>query len=310
MPAPDTPSDRRRRLARRVADAHGALGDPSMLALVSGSVVDDLADEQSDVDMSIVFDTLPAEPVLRGACESAGGTPWFWQAGALDEGSLVVAFRLDGVEVQIAYSDAAALARELDQVLVAHDPDTPNHKLAEGLLKAEALAGGERLAALQTRIAAFPPPLGRAMAAHFLGRITPWRAITQLIERDASLWCRDLQVQAGYRLVGALAGLNGRYFSTFQFKRMGAFAARLSVAPAAFAARLERVLGAEAQAAFTELHALEGEVLALVAARWPDLDLTAVRRRWSAFAPEAVGMRQATPLSGAAAHDQANGSTP
>lgn len=293
MPAPDTPSDRRRRLARRVADAHGALGDPSMLALVSGSVVDDLADEQSDVDMSIVFDTLPPESVLRGACEAAGGTSWFWQAGALAEGSLVVAFRLDGVEVQIAYSDAATLARELDQVLVAHDPDSPNHKLAEGLLKAEALAGGEQLAVLQARVAAFPPALGRAMVAHFLGRITPWRAITQLIERDASLWCRDLQVQAGYRLLGALAGLNGRYFTTFQFKHLQRFAAGLTNAPPGFARRLERVLASEARPAFVELHALEGEVLDRVEQHWPDLDLAAVRQRWRAFAPAAADDRGA-----------------
>lgn len=275
-----TASDLRRAIARNVAQAHVALGGADLLALVSGSVVEDLADERSDVDMGIVFDTLPAEDALRAAC----GEPWFWQAGALAEGSLVVAFRIDGIEVQIGYSDHATLARELDQVLVAHDPDTPLHKLAEGLQKAEPLVGADRLRALQERIGRFPEPLGRAMAAHFLGRVTPWRAIAQIVHRDATLWSRELQVQAGYRLLGALAGLNGLYFTTFQFKRLQRFVGHMTIAPPAFADRLERALQGDATAAFAELHALEGEVLDLVAQRWPDLDLQAMRERRAAFA--------------------------
>lgn len=275
-----TPSELRRGIARDVALAHAPLAGAALLALVSGSVVEDLADERSDVDMSIVFDALPAEDALRAAC----GRPWIWQAGALGEGSLVVAFRVDGIEVQIAYSDHATLCRELDQVLVAHDPDTPLHKLAEGLSKAEALSGAERLRALQARIADFPEALGRAMAAHFLGRVTPWRAIAQIVHRDATLWCRELQVQAGYRLIGALAGLNGLYFTTFQFKRMRRFVERMSIAPADLAARLEDSLRAASPAAsFAGVHALEAEVIELVARRWPDLDLAPTRERHAAF---------------------------
>jgi len=285
-----TPSNQRRRIAQRVAEAHVARGGGSMLALVSGSVVEDIADALSDVDMSIVFEQLPDEPALREACAAAGAAPWFWQAGSLAEGSLVVAFRLDGVEVQIAYSDQATLVRELDQVLIAHDPDTPNHKLAEGLLKAEPLAGADRLQALQARVGAFPPELGRAMAAHFLGQVTPWRAVAQLLDRDALLWCRELQVQAAYRLLGALAGLNDLYFTTFQFKRMTRFAAKLRLAPAGLAERLERVLRSDSPAAFAELHALEGEVLGLVTGRWTDLDLVAVRQRWSGFDPASIAL--------------------
>lgn len=215
-----TPSDQRRAIARRVADANRALAGDALLAIVSGSVVEGLADARSDVDMAIVLAVLPAEAALRSAC----GAPWIWQLGSLAESSLVVAFQVDGIEVQIAYSDEATLAREL-----------------------------------QPRIAVFPAPLGEAMAAHFLGRVTP-------------PWRRELQVQIGHRLVGALAGLNGLYFTTFQFKRMGRFVARMAVAPEGFAARLEQALAGDVAKGFAELHALEAEVTALVAQRWPALE--------------------------------------
>jgi hypothetical protein len=105
------------------------------------------------------------------------------------------------------------------------------------------------------------------------------------VHRDALVWSRELQVQAAYRLLGALAGLNGCYFTTFQFKRMGRFVDTLSRRPPAFGARLEAVLLTPPDAGFASLHALEAEVTDLVAARWPDLDLSAARQRHAAFAP-------------------------
>jgi len=271
-------SARRRAIAQRVADAHGA-----PLAFVSGSVVDELADERSDVDMSVVFDVLPGREALLKACRSAGGTDWFWHAGDLVEGGLVVAFQVDEIEVQIGYSDAKTLDAHLDELLVEHKADTPTHKLGEGILKAEALAGAERLAALKARLAHFPPELGQAMIDHFLRQGAPWRAVSQLLHRDGELWCRELLVDACYGLFGALAGLNRRYFTTFQFKRMTRFAQGLTLAPAELAPRVRRLLLAPPRAAFEQLFALEGELLELVAAHAPKADLSMVRRRRGDF---------------------------
>jgi hypothetical protein len=288
-----TASAHRRRIARRVADAHAArFGTVGLLALVSGSVVDELADERSDVDMSVVFDgALPVEAELQSAAVDAGGRPWHWQSGPIDEpDGGVVAFELDGIEVQIGYTTHDALRRDVDRVLRAHDPDTPLHKLAEGLLKAEPLVdANDDLAALQARLASFPPALGRAMAAHWLGRMTPWRAIAQIVHRDATLWSRELQVQAAHRLLGALAGLNGLYFTTFQLKRQHRLIAKMGTRPDDLEGRLDRVVSVAPSDGFAELHALEAEVLALVEARWPELDLAAVRHRHSTFVPPAVG---------------------
>lgn len=280
-----TPSEHRRELARTIAAAHQRLGVPGLMAVVSGSVADDAADELSDVDMAITWPELPAPERLQAACESVGAAPWHWQAGTWDAGEVVVAFRHQGIEVQIAYSDTACMERDLAEVLEQHNPDTPLHKLAEGLLKAQPLEGAALLHALQRRVAAFPPPLARAMAAHFLTRVTPWRAVPQLLQRDTLPWCRELQVQVCWRLLGALAGLNQRYFTTFQFKRLHAFANSLPMAPPALAQRMQQALSADSATAFALLHALEAEVLQLVAQHWSDLDLREVQQRHQAFQP-------------------------
>jgi hypothetical protein len=268
----------RRVTAQRVADVHAELAPGAITAMVFGSTVDGAADERSDVDMGLVFDMLPSEDALRAACERAGGKPWSWRQGDADDG-LAVGFDLDGIEVQIAYTDPRILQRHLDKLLVAHEPDTPYHKVGEGLLKAQALIGAERLESWRAKAAAFPPALGDAMMRHYLEQPTPWKWFGLLQQRDAELWCRELLVDACYRLFGLLAGLNRRYFTTFQFKRVHRFADQLALAPAQLADRVQALLVAPLPAAFDALYALEGEVLALVAAHAPQIDQSAARDR-------------------------------
>jgi hypothetical protein len=286
-PQMHAPSALRRAIAQRVADAHEALAPGAITAMLFGSTVIGIADERSDIDMSIVFETIPAEAELLAACERAGGGPWTWRHSSTDDDSFAVGFDVDGIEVQIAYTDRRILDADLDTVLVAHDPKTLNHKIAEGLLKAEALLGAPRLLQWRSRVAQFPPALGDAMMRHHLAEPTPWKWFTYLLHRDSALWCREMQVDASYRLFGTLSGLNQQYFTLYQFKRMHRFAEQLDIAPANLADRVEMLLAAPLPEAFAMLYALEGEVLALVAEHAPQIDLTAVherRKRWVATA--------------------------
>lgn len=58
---------RRVEIAQRVANAHLGIDDESLSAFVSGSTVDNLVDERSAIDMSVVFATLPDGPRRRQA---------------------------------------------------------------------------------------------------------------------------------------------------------------------------------------------------------------------------------------------------
>jgi len=111
-----------------------------------------------------------------------------------------------------------------------------------------------------------------------------WRGISQLLHRDAALWCREIQVDACYRLLLVLCGLNRRYFTRFQVKRVNRLAGQLAIAPPRLAQRIEALLAQEPRAAFEALHRLEGEVLDLVAHHLPEVDLAAPRARRAAWA--------------------------
>lgn len=294
MPAPSEPpsapdlSALRRDIARRVADAHAPLAPGTLSSMLFGSTVDGICDEQSDIDMSVVFEAFPAEADLTAACRRAGGAEWRWRNGSLDsDDGLAVGFDIDGIEVQIAYMTQRGLGADLDEVLVKHDPATLNHKVAEGVLKAEPLLGPPRVAQWQARVARFPQELADAMLRHYIAERTPWRWFSLLLARDSALWCRELHVDACYRLFGLLAGLNRRYFTVYQFKRMHRFADQLALAPPRFTDRVEALLAAPLADACVSLHGLEGEVLALLAVHAPQVDLTAVheqRKRFDAAA--------------------------
>jgi hypothetical protein len=148
------------------------------------------------------------------------------------------------------------------------------------VLKAEPLAGADAaLRAVQARLARFPPALGLAMVRHWISAPTPWKAVAQILHRDAALWCREILVEACWRQLGMLAGINQRYFTRFQLKRMGRLAAALAIAPPRLAERIDALLQAPLPAAFDQLHALEGEVLALVAQHADGVDTAPAERR-------------------------------
>lgn len=276
---PRTPQALRRAIAQRVADAHEPLLPGAITAMVFGSTGDGHADTRSDIDMSVIFEQLPDESELAAACRSAGGGAWTWQSGNLHEEGLAVSFRLDGVEVQVVYTDPRILQADLDELLVEHKPDTLNHKIGEGLLKAQPLIAPERVETWRAKAAAFPPALGDAMMRHYMAEPTPWRWFGLLLHRDAQLWSRQLLVEAVYRLFGVLAGLNRCYFTTYQFKRVRRFATQLAIAPPDLVERTEALLVAPLPEAFGELYALDGEVLALLAAHAPQIDLGAAQDR-------------------------------
>lgn len=152
-------------------------------------------------------------------------------------------------------------------------------KALSGTLECIPLYGEPDILRWKARAAAYPDALAHAMVAHYLKFFPVWGLLERFAPRDATIWLHQARVEIAQNLLGVLAGLNRRYYTTFQFKRMRRFIATLPIAPPDLTDRIEGLFQADINTAAGLLEALVQETVALVETHMPDIDTSAVRRR-------------------------------
>lgn len=223
-------------LGRSILDPYSTLTGVACAA-ITGSSAEGHADHHSDLDMTIYYDVLPPEEELRRVRESVSDGVLVWAMGSYTDGEFAEAFRVNGVEVQIGHTTVERWEAAMATVLAGEEPGSPLHKAMSGTLVSIPVVGAERLAAWQARLRDYPDVLRLAMVRQHLKFFRVWAIAPRLATRDAGLWFRQMLVEASFNVLGVCAGLSRRYFTTFQFKRAGAFISTLDVAPADLAAR-------------------------------------------------------------------------
>lgn len=273
-----TATDHLRGMASRIASAYSS--DPKCRAiLLTGSAAEGLSDFFSDLDLILYYDELPTQEQLDALRQRNGGGDRLWVIGDAAEGALFEGYPIGGVECQCGHVTIARWEHDMAEVLERHTVETPLHKALDGLLHGIPLHGEALIRAWQERVAAFPPELAEAMVRHYLSFFPLWALQGRLGPRDAALWIVQELTTTAYHLLGVLAGLNRRYFTTFQFKRMRRFVDGLSIAPANLAERIEGLVLGDPLGAGDSLAALVDETLGLVEQHMPQVDTTAARSR-------------------------------
>ena len=268
MPGVTPESTRRLELARRIVPAYAARG--LRAAILTGSAAEGISDIHSDLDLIAYYDALPSNEALRDARERLGAAN-VREIAPREEDAFAEQFELDGVVVQIAHTTIAGWEREMASVLEELDVTSPTQKALQGVLDALPLHGDHLIAGWKTRLGAYPDALARRMVEHHLAFFPLWR----VPDRDATVWRMEETVKAAQNVLAVLAGLNRLYFSTFQFKRMRRFVAKMALAPTDLADRIERLF---APGSAEELRRLIADTVALVEARMPEVDTGRVRR--------------------------------
>jgi hypothetical protein len=258
-----------RALAERVVAAALELG-PLRGALLAGSGARGDADFYSDVDVLLYVDELPPDDCLDRLREAVGGSNPVPIAPPY-----LVQFDVGGVAVQVGYSTVEQLDAELEGALVRLDDviDSPNQKLLGGLVEGRPLYGDELIARWRTRAAAYPDELRRAAIMHHWRFFPLWYYDDAIASRDAELWRLDMLLGGAFDLLGVLSALNRVYFARFELKRLRVLVAKLELAPADLADRLELLFRLPARDAADELGRLVVETRDLVARELPDLEL-------------------------------------
>jgi len=259
-----------RRLARRLADTYVAHSQPRAILLV-GSGATGNADGFSDLDMLLYYSEPPDEVRLAAArdqfaVERFRGIPWPDETGCSER------YSIDGIQCQLGHAVIEGWEREIARVVDDLELDRALLKQLSGLFEGLPLHGEDLIAQWRLR-AAYTERLQRAMVEMHWNFFPWWYYEEKLRARDATVWRYDVLVQSAYDIVGLLAALNRIYFSSFEFKRADSFLSRLEVAPPNLPARLDALFDADEPTSTLELERLVEETRALVADRFPDIDL-------------------------------------
>jgi uncharacterized protein YutE (UPF0331/DUF86 family) len=269
VPRQDTPTDRLRALAGRVADVVVEEIAPRSV-LLTGSAATGEADFYSDIDLIVYCDELPSEERIGSVIERVGGEDrrHIYPRTEDEHGE---SFEVGRIQCQLAFVTVRCADAEVERVLAGEELESPLQKAVEGIVDGIPLHGPELIERWRERAADYPDSLRRAMIERHWRFFPLWYVDGQVAERDAVLWRTQILVEAAFDLLAVLAALNRLYFTRFQLKRMRKLVGRMRLAPPDLADRVERLF--EFEDAAHELERLVAETQALVAAELPDLEL-------------------------------------
>lgn len=267
-----------RELAGRLAAGYAKQMRPHAVLLVGSAATGD-ADRFSDLDMLLYYERVPsAEALMKAQREVVGSeryrcTDWLDGSGAPDECGYSERYVVGGIECQVARESVGAFEREIQSVVADLELSEQLLKIMSGLFEGMPLCGGELVEQWRQQ-AAMTDELQRALIEKRWVFFPWWYFQERLRARDTTAWRYDVLVQSVYSLVGVLAALNGFYFSTFEFKRASRLLSRFHTAPPNLPARLDALFEADEPTSTAELERLVSEVGALVASRFPSIDLS------------------------------------
>jgi hypothetical protein len=265
-----------RGLAHELLTVYATEAQPRAALLVGSAATGD-ADHYSDLDMLVYYDQVPPAETLQKAkgeldAEGYRCTEFSDGSGAPDEQGYSERYFLNGIECQVAHESVGAFEREIRRLVADLELSEELLKIISGLFDGLPLIGEELIEQWREQ-AAMTDELQRALIEKRWAFFPWWYFQDRLHARDTTVWRYDVLVQSAYNIVGLLAALNRLYFSTFEFKREHRLLSRLEVAPSNLATRLNALFEDDEQGSIAELERLVGEVGALVAKRFPDIDL-------------------------------------
>jgi hypothetical protein len=231
---------RRIDIARRVADAHATL--PGFAgAFVTGSSAEGIADDDSDIDMSIFFHTFPGEQALMRAKDALDPYPPKWILGSFADEEVCLSISMEGIETQYGVGTVAQMDDYAGKILAGELGTTPEIKIAIGTLFAIPFYGHELIEGWKEQFRGYPENYRGATLEKYLAQRDFAELYAKIANRNAEIWTRRELIERVYDTFAALGALNRVWFSAFQLKRSDAWCAKLEWAPPALDERARAI---------------------------------------------------------------------
>jgi hypothetical protein len=270
--------------AWRLAVARGLAAvyatNPDVLAvLCGGSTGRGHADRWSDLEIGVLWRTLPEDAALAGLAADGGvqarrSWPYdaaeravaeeYWSGGPAGSGLLV----------EVQHSTPADLTALLDDLLTGPGPDPFLLTVAAALAQGVPLYGDDALAGFRERVAVYPRAVAVAVVRR-LGQIDHFWRWQMYAGRADMLGLRAHFADVAGRLGHVLLALNGRWWPGPKW--LGRSLAGLPVAPAGLADGLRLGASAPADQAAAVLSGLVEATYELVGTHLPEADADRLR---------------------------------
>jgi len=256
-----------RKLAERITTFSGVKA-----IVVAGSVARNYADEYSDLEIPIFWDTLPDDTKRHAIVNTLNAAFLHAYDGPSAEDQLLInGFQVDLWHITVAHEDAI-----IDTVLRCHNLDLSSLNALDTIRSCIPLHGDGVVQSWKHRAQEYPEELAKQILQEHLASFSTGELFI-LAQRDnpTAFYAQLSHLQQEIFLV--LLALNRSYFPTFKWLYQSLES--MQVKPEAVGQRLRQVFGASYEEAIADTKQILEETLHLVEKQFPQIDTAPIYRR-------------------------------
>ena len=240
--------------------------------IVGGSVARGYADEYSDLEIPLIWETLPPDEVrLKIAAELGAEFLSPYSGPALEDNLLIHGFQVDFWQGTLANDEQV-----IDNVLINYSTDFGESNFMDTLRACIPLYGEKIIRRWKTRVQEYPEELAARNIQLALDAIETSHPKILAARGNLTLFYGQISALQKQAYLILLA-LNRQYFPSFKW--MYRSLETMSIKPQAIESRFRRAFSAPPEEAIEDTASLLVETFALAQAQFPHIDYTAARSR-------------------------------
>lgn len=240
--------------------------------LLAGSVLRNWQDENSDIELHILWSAPPEDEDREGPIKNVGGTILAYHPYEEEEW-LESYVTQDGIKLEISNFLTVTVEHFISDVVDKYEIDYEKQCIVASVQDGVSLHGQETIRKLKDRIVEYPLELSKQMITENLLLSNRWNNREALLTRKDWLMLYDVICEVQKNIFGVLFGLNKMYVHHPAFKWMPYNIERMTIKPENLYERMTNILIGNPENSIKDLESLIEEVLILAEKQIPELDL-------------------------------------
>ncbi|WJE51704.1 DUF4037 domain-containing protein [Bacillus cereus] len=248
--------------------------------LLAGSVSRNWQDENSDIELHILWSAPPEDEDRGGPIKNVGGTILSYHPYEEEEWSESYVTK-DGIKLEISNFLSVTVECFISDVVDKCEIDYEKQCIVASIHDGVSLYGEDKIRGLKDRVADYPLELSKKMIVENLLLSNRWHNREALLKRKDWLMLYDVICEVQKNVFGVLFGLNQMYVQHPAFKWMPFNIERMTIKPEHLYARMTNMLMGNPENSIKDLELLIEEVLILAEKKIPELDLLEQKKQIS-----------------------------